>query len=88
MEYSRDEALRKYWDEFSPPFHKDGDGPLYQNQNASVYNRNQDSHAIENVVRWFDYWEARPGTGKRVSSMERTMRSSSMNSEWVKRSRA
>ena len=21
-------ALRKYWDEFSPPFHKDGDGPL------------------------------------------------------------
>lgn len=68
MEYSRDEALRKYWDEFSPPFHKDGDGPLYNGQDASVYNRNQDSHAIENVVRWFDYWEARPGTGKRVSS--------------------
>lgn len=68
MEYSRDEGLRKYWDEFSPPFHKDGDGPLYKNANASVYNRNQDSHAIENVVRWFDYWEARPGTGKRVSS--------------------
>ena len=35
---------------------------------ASAYNRNQDSHAIENVVRWYDYWEARPGTGKRVSS--------------------
>jgi len=68
MEYSRDEGLRKYWDEFSPPFHKDGDGPLYKNADASVYNRNQDSHAIENVVRWFDYWEARPGTGKRVSS--------------------
>ena len=68
MEYSRDEGLRKYWDEFSPPFHKDGDGPLYRNADASVYNRNQDSHAIENVVRWFDYWEARPGTGKRVSS--------------------
>lgn len=68
MEYSRDEALRKYWDEFSPPFHKDGDGPLYKNADASVYNRNQDSHAVENVVRWFDYWEARPGTGKRVSS--------------------
>lgn len=68
MEYSRDEGLRKYWDEFSPPFHKDGDGPLYNGQNAAEYNRNQDSHAIEDVVRWFDYWEARPGTGKRVSS--------------------
>ncbi len=68
MEYSRDEGLRKYWDEFSPPYHKDGDGPLYRNQNAAEYNRNQDSHAIENIVRWFDYWEARPGTGKRVNS--------------------
>jgi beta-galactosidase len=68
MEYSRDEGLRKYWDEYSPPFHKDGDGPLHQNQNASAYNRNQDSHAIENVVRWYDYWHERPGTGARVSS--------------------
>ena len=68
MEYSRDEGLRKYWDEFSPPYHKDGDGPLYNNQDASVYNRNQDSHAIENIVRWYDYWRERPGTGKRVSS--------------------
>lgn len=68
MEYSRDEGLRKYWDNFSPPFHKDGDGPLYKGADAGTYNRNQDSHAIENIVRWFDYWEARPGTGKRVSS--------------------
>lgn len=68
MEYSRDEGLRKYWDEFSPPYHKDGDGPLYRDQKANEYNRNQDSHAIENIVRWFDYWEARPGTGKRVNS--------------------
>jgi hypothetical protein len=67
-EYSRDEGLRKYWDEFSPPYHKDGDGPLYRNAPANDYNRNQDSHAIEDVRRWFDYWEARPGTGKRVSS--------------------
>ena len=67
-EYSRDEGLRKYWDEFSPPYHKDGDGPLYRNAPARVYNRNQDSHAIENVVRWYDYWRERPGTGKRVSS--------------------
>jgi len=68
MEYSRDEGLRKYWDEFSPPYHKDGDGPRYKNADASVYNRNQDSHAIENICRWYDYWVQRPGTGKRVSS--------------------
>ncbi len=68
MEYSRDENLRKYWDEFSPPFHKDGDGPLYKNADASVYNRNQDSFAVEDVVRWFDYYEARPGTGRRVNA--------------------
>jgi hypothetical protein len=68
MEYSRDEGLRKYWDEYTYPYHKDGDGPLYNGQNASDYNRNQDSHAIENVIRWFDYWRERPGTGKRVSS--------------------
>lgn len=68
MEYSRDEGLRKYWDEFSPPFHKDGDGPKYKDQDASTYNRNQDSHAVEDVVRWFDYWEARPGTGERVNA--------------------
>lgn len=67
-EYSRDEGLRKYWDEFSPPYHRDGDGPLYRGQPARAYNRNQDSHAIENVERWFDYWRERPGTGRRVSS--------------------
>ena len=67
-EYSRDEGLRKYWDEFSPPYHKDGDGPLYKNASAAVYNRNQDSHAIENVVRWYEFWKERPGTGTRVSS--------------------
>jgi beta-galactosidase len=66
-EYSRDEGLRKYWDEFSPPFHKDGDGPLYNGQDARTYNRNQDSHAIENVVRWHDFWRERPGTGARVN---------------------
>lgn len=68
MEYSRDEGLRKYWDEFSPPFHKEGEGPLHNGADASAYNHNQDAHAIENVARWYDYWEARPGTGKRVSS--------------------
>ncbi len=68
MEYSRDEGLRKYWDEFSPPYHKDGDGPTYRDKPAGEYNRNQDSHAIENVIRWYDYWSQRPGTGKRISS--------------------
>jgi beta-galactosidase len=68
MEYSRDEGLRKYWDEYSPPFHKDGDGPPYRNAPAREYNRNQDSHAIENVRRWYDYWHERPGTGERVNA--------------------
>jgi beta-galactosidase len=67
-EYSRDEGLRKFWDEFSPPFHRDGAGPLYNGQDARVYNRNQDSHAIENVARWYDYWRERPGTGTRVNA--------------------
>jgi beta-galactosidase len=68
MEYSRDEGLRKYWDAFTPPYHKDGDGPLYKGEPAAIYNRNQDSHAIEDVVRWYDYWKERPGTGKRVNA--------------------
>lgn len=68
MEYSRDEGMRIYWDEFSPPYHKNGDGPPYKGEDASEYNHNQDSHAIEDVVRWFDYYEQRPGTGERVSS--------------------
>ncbi|HKL92213.1 MAG TPA: DUF4982 domain-containing protein [Bacteroidales bacterium] len=74
-EYSRDEGLRKYWDEFSPPYHKNGEGGTHAHNvdgskvtNAFEYNRNQDSHAIENIVRWYDYWIQRPGTGTRVSS--------------------
>jgi hypothetical protein len=58
MEYSRDEAARAYQDNFTPPFHKD----------APAYNCNQDSHAIEDVKRWNDYYVMRPGTGTRVSS--------------------
>ncbi len=57
-EYSRDESSRIFWDQDSPPFHKD----------SPDYNRNQDSQAVENVRRWFDYWIARPGTGKRVNA--------------------
>src|SRR5258706_1025935 len=43
MEYFRDEALRKYWDEYSPPYHKEGEGTLYLGENASAYNQNQDA---------------------------------------------
>jgi len=69
MEYSRDEALRKNWDDWSPPFHKDGDGPpAPKGESGAPYNRNQDSFAIEEVKRWYDYWEMRPGTGDRVNS--------------------
>ena len=67
-EYCRDEALRKYWDDFSYPFHKDGDGPLYQGKPATSYNQNQDKFAVELVRRWYDYWRERPGTADRVSS--------------------
>ena len=68
MEYCRDEGLRKYWDEYSYPFHKEGDGPLYRGKPANDYNHNMDQFAVEMVRRWYDYWRERPGTGTRVSS--------------------
>jgi hypothetical protein len=69
MEFERDEGLRKYWDDWTPPYHKDGDGPpAPKGEKPAAYNRNQDSHAIENVDRWFEYWEQRPGTGERVNA--------------------
>ncbi|HSU19649.1 MAG TPA: DUF4982 domain-containing protein, partial [Acidobacteriaceae bacterium] len=57
-EYNRDEGARKFWDEQTPPFHKD----------SPLYNRNQDSFTLEDVLRWDDYFRVRPGTGKRVSA--------------------
>ena len=68
MEYCRDEGLRKYWDEQSYPYHKEGDGPLYRGNPALEYNHNMDQFAVEMVRRWYDYWRERPGTGTRVSS--------------------
>lgn len=68
MEYARDEAHRMYWDEYTPPYHKNGEGPQYKGASASDYNKNNDSFAIDAVRQWYDYWVARPGTGKRVSS--------------------
>lgn len=68
MEYCRNEGLRKYWDEYSYPYHKEGAGPLHKGKDASDYNQNQDMLAVENIRRWYDYWRERPGTGLRVSS--------------------
>lgn len=77
-EYCRDEALRKYWDNYSYPYHKHGEGSksykstvtntTAKRTDARAYNQNQDSFAIENIRRWYDYWRERPGTGFRVSS--------------------
>ncbi len=68
MEYCRDEGLRKNWDDYSYPFHKEGEGPLYKGADASDYNHNQDMFAVELVRRWFEYWQERPGNGDRTSS--------------------
>jgi beta-galactosidase len=58
MEYSRDEAARANQDEDTPPFHKD----------APDYNRNVETMAVEDVRRWWDYYQQRPGGGDRVSA--------------------
>ncbi|MBC8095917.1 MAG: DUF4982 domain-containing protein, partial [Akkermansiaceae bacterium] len=69
MEYARDEGLRKYWDDYSPPYHADGSGSSINGTVDSYsYNRNQDSHARICVVNWFDYFEQGPGTGTRLNA--------------------
>lgn len=78
MEYCRDEGLRKYWDDYSYPFHKEGEGnnsfhsaannTTQKNVDARPYNHNQDMLAVENIIRWYDYYRERPGSGRRVSS--------------------
>ena len=57
MEYCRDEGLRSAMT-----------NKVQKKVDARAYNHNQDSFTIENVIRWFDYWRERPGTGDRVSS--------------------
>lgn len=68
MEYNRDEGIRRYWDQWSYPYHIEGEGPLYRGSTAVAYNHNQDGLSVENIVRWNEYWLARPGTGRRVNS--------------------
>jgi len=77
-EYCRDEGLRKYWDNYSYPYHKHGDGntgyhstvtnTTAPKKDASAYNQNQDMLTVEWVRRWYDYWRERPGMGRRVNS--------------------
>jgi beta-galactosidase len=57
-EYNREEGARKFWNGQTPPFHVD----------SPLYNRDEDAYTIEDVLRWDDYFRARPGTGKRVSA--------------------
>ncbi len=57
-EYSRDEAPREYQDEFTPPNAPD----------RPDYNRDSESMAVEDVKRWDDYYEQRPGSGDRVNA--------------------
>ena len=91
-EYSRDEALRKYWDEYSFPYHKDGEGSKYyrsvvnaeppKNIDTRPYNRNQDTFFEELITRWWDYYRVRPGTGKRVSSGGLKIHFHESNTHW------
>ena len=68
MEYCRDESHRLYWNTWSYPFHKEGDGPLYRGGDPTAWNHNGDEFVVELVRRWYDYWLERPGTGTKVNS--------------------
>lgn len=91
-EYCRDEALRKYWDDYSFPYHKDGEGSKYyrsvmgdapqKNIDTRPYNRNQDTFFEELIARWWDYYRVRPGTGKRVSSGGLKIHFHDSNTHW------
>ena len=63
-EYNRSESSRRYWNADSPPYHENGAGE----GEGERYNLNQDTFTVEDVVRWWEYWRERPGTGRRVSS--------------------
>ncbi|MCR4994563.1 MAG: DUF4982 domain-containing protein [Bacteroidales bacterium] len=68
MEYCRDEGLRKHWDQWSYPYHRNGQGPRHKGAYSIAYNWNMDGFAQEMIRRWYEYWLERPGTGTRVSS--------------------
>ena len=91
-EYCRDEGLRKYWDNYSFPYHQDGEGTKYyrsvmnaepqKNIDTRPYNRNQDTFFEELIVRWWDYFRVRPGTGKRISSGGLKIHFHDSNTHW------
>ena len=68
MEYCRDEANRLYWDEYSYPYHTQGAGPYYKGAPAGAYNQNNDLFCVEQIRRWDEYYQVRPGFGARCSS--------------------
>ncbi len=68
MEYCRDEGYRLYWDEYSYPWHQNGNGPYLRKAPAPAYNQNQDQLTINQVKAWYDFWRVRPGMGERISS--------------------
>lgn len=68
MEYCRDECYRKFWNSWTYPFHKEGDGVLYRGALGPSWNHNGDEFAVELVRRWHEYWLERPGSGTRVNS--------------------
>ncbi len=68
MEYCRDEGYRLYWDEYSYPWHQDGNGPYLRKAPVPDYNHNQDKLTLNQVKAWYDFWRVRPGMGERVSS--------------------
>ena len=49
MEYNRDEGIRRYWDQWSYPYHIEGEGPLYRGERAVAYNHNLFWHVRELV---------------------------------------
>lgn len=68
MEYCRDECYRKFWNSWTYPFHKEGDGVLYRGAPGPSWNHNNDEFAVELVRRWHEYWQERPGSGTKVNS--------------------
>lgn len=68
MEYCRDECYRKFWNSWTYPFHKEGDGVLYRGAPGPSWNHNNDEFVVELVRRWHEYWQERPGSGTKVNS--------------------
>lgn len=51
MEYCRDEGLRKYWDNYSYPYHKDGEGNSAYHSAATGKTKNRQMPVYTIVIR-------------------------------------